>query len=45
MVKRSGIGQESYTASHGTVNVGMDSETKDVVLTGLRSLESGLESG
>ena len=34
------FGQESYAASHGTVNFGMDSNTKDVVLTGVRSVES-----
>ena len=28
------FGQESYAASHGTVNFGMDSDTKDIVLTG-----------
>lgn len=33
-------GQESYAASAGTVNFGMDSDTNDVVLTGVRSLES-----
>ena len=27
------IGQESHAASHGTVNFGMDCDTKDVVLT------------
>ncbi|KAL9974616.1 hypothetical protein ACROYT_G011674 [Oculina patagonica] len=34
------FGQESYVASAGTVNTGMDFETKDVVLTSIRSLES-----
>ena len=37
--KHSLIGQESYAASHGTVNFGMDSDTKDV-LTVVRSVES-----
>jgi len=34
------VGQESYAASAGTVNFGMESDTKDVVLTGVRSVES-----
>ena len=34
------FGQESYAASHGTVNFGMDPDNKDVVLTGVRSVES-----
>ncbi len=34
------FGQESHVASAGTVNTGMDFETKDVVLTSIRSLES-----
>ena len=36
----SNFGQESYAASHGTVNFGMDPDNKDVVLTGVRSVES-----
>ena len=32
-------GKESYAASHGTVNFGIDSDIKDV-LTGVRSMES-----
>ena len=34
------VRQESYTASHGTVNFGMVSDSKDVVLTRVRSVES-----
>ena len=34
------LGQESYVASAGTDNFGMDSDTKYVVLTGVRSVES-----
>ena len=34
------FGQESYAASAATVNFGMDFDTKDAVLTGVRSLES-----
>ena len=34
------FGQESYAASYGTVNFGMDPDNKDVVLTGVRSVES-----
>ena len=35
------FGQESCAASHGTVNFGMVSDSKDIVLTGVRSVESG----
>ena len=34
------FGQESYAASYGTVNFGMVSDSRDVVLTGVRSVES-----
>ena len=34
------FGQESFVASGGTVNIAMDSDTKDVVLTGVGSVES-----
>ena len=34
------FGHESHVASAGTVNVGMDFDTKDVALTTIRSLES-----
>ena len=33
------FGHESYVTSAGTVNVGMDFDTKDVALTSIRSLE------
>jgi len=34
------FGQESFAASAGTVNFAMDSDAKDVVLTGVGSVES-----
>ena len=34
------FGHESYVASAGTVNVGMDFDTKDLALTSIRSLEN-----
>ena len=32
--------QETYTVSLGTLHIGMDFDNKDIVLTGVRSLEN-----